>query len=197
MNHQEKQPTCYVIAGPNGAGKTSASLRILPPLSCMEYVNADAIAAALSPFQPEKSAIEAGRLMLQRIHELAEQGVDFAFETTLASRSFVPFLKRCKEKGYQIVLIYVYLSTPDLAVSRVDERVKAGGHNIPEHVIRRRYTRSLHNFVNLYMSLADAWEIYDNSGREPIYVAWGIGLTKTVFNTKEIEMLLQKIKEPS
>ncbi|MBK8191386.1 MAG: zeta toxin family protein [Vampirovibrionales bacterium] len=168
MNSRKKQPTCYVIGGPNGAGKTSVSLRVLPRLDYMEYVNADAIAAALSPFQPEKSALKAGRMMLQRIHKLADQRADFAFETTLASRSFAPFLKRRKEEGYQVVLFYFYLKTPELAVSRVAERVLAGGHHIPEADIRRRYRRSLQNLRHLYQPLADAWGVYDNSDREPV-----------------------------
>jgi len=164
----EKQPTCYVIGGANGAGKTSASLRILPELLCFDYVNADAIAAAFSPFRPEKAALEAGRMMLQRIHDLAEQHITFAFETTLASRSFAPFLMSCKEKGYRIVVVYFYLSCPDLAVLRVQERVAAGGHDIPEDTIRRRYRRSLKNLRELYLPLADAWEIYDNSSETMI-----------------------------
>lgn len=192
MTTAKKQPICYVISGPNGAGKTSASLGILPRLDCLEYVNADAIAAALSPFQPERSAMEAGRMMLQRINELAAKQVDFAFETTLASRSFAPFLKQRKAEGYQVVLSYFYLENPELAVSRVAERVLAGGHNIPEGDIRRRYTRSLKNLKSLYLPLADAWEIYDNSGKEPQTVAWGLGIQKMVFLTPEIEALINR-----
>jgi predicted ABC-type ATPase len=171
----ETSPVCYVIGGPNGAGKTSASLRILPKLGCLNYVNADAIAAALSPFQPEKSALEAGRMMLTRINDLAAEQTTFAFETTLASRSFAPFLKRLKGQGYQVVVMYFYLDSPELAIARVKERVLAGGHHIPEADIRRRYERSLNNLVNLYFPLVDAWEIYDNSGTLLVPVAWGQG----------------------
>jgi predicted ABC-type ATPase len=175
MDTPATPPICYVIGGPNGAGKTSAALRILPQLGCLAYVNADAIAAALSPFQPEKSAIEAGRMMLSRIHDLAAQQKTFAFESTLASRSFAPFLKQRKADGYQIVLLYFYLASPELAIARVRARVAAGGHHIPEADIRRRYERSLNNLNSLYLPLVDAWEIYDNSGNSFTLVAWGNG----------------------
>ncbi len=186
-------PTCYVIGGPNGAGKTSIALRILPSLSCLEYVNADAIAAALAPFQPEKAAMVAGRLMLERIHYLAELRTDFAFETTLASRSFVPFLKQCKQNGYRIVLLYCYLDSPDLAVLRVKQRVAAGGHNIPEADIRRRYQRSLDNLKNLYLPLADEWEIYNNTYNAPKCIAWKIDSDVIIQNTS-LSKLLEKEK---
>jgi predicted ABC-type ATPase len=120
-------------------------------------------------------------MMLQRIHELAAKQVDFAFEITLASRSFVPLLKQFKAEGYQIVLSYFYLENPELAVSRLTERVLAGGHHIPESVIRRRYTRSLENLTTLYLSLADACEIYDNSDKKPQTVAWSLGTPKWYF----------------
>jgi predicted ABC-type ATPase len=157
-------PQLYMIGGPNGAGKTTVALDLLPDrLKCYEYVNADAIAAALSPFAPEATAVQAGRLMLARIKQLAEQQKDFAFETTMASRTFVSLLEQCKAQGYQINLIYIWLQTSELAVERVKERVASGGHSIPRYVILRRYKRSLQNFKNLYMPLADEWSSYDNS----------------------------------
>lgn len=164
----------YVIAGCNGAGKTTASYTILPEiLDCKEFVNADEIARGLSPFQPEKSKIEAGRLMLKRIKTLLASDENFAFETTLATRSYVNLVKRAKEKGYQVTLLFLWLYSADLAVSRVNNRVKEGGHDIPEKVIRRRYKRGLHNFFNLYLPVVDNWLFIDNSGDNYEIIAEG------------------------
>jgi predicted ABC-type ATPase len=171
---QNPMPSLHVIGGANGAGKTTTALKLLPDfLDCYEYVNADSIAQGLSPFKPESVAIQAGRLMLRRLHDLASSQVDFAFETTLASRSFVPFLEKCQSQGYQINLIYLWLENADLAVGRVRERVAAGGHDIPETVIRRRYAAGRRNFHQLYLPLADKWQAYDNSGLSPELVAKG------------------------
>ena len=157
-------PSLYIIGGANGSGKTTVSLSLLPNfLEVFEYVNADAIAAGLSPFNPESMAIQAGRLMLERLRNLADVGADFAFETTLAARTFVHFLQECKTKGYIINLIYFWLQSPDLAVARVARRVASGGHSIPEDVIRRRYERGRRNLINLYLPLCDGWMIFDNS----------------------------------
>jgi predicted ABC-type ATPase len=165
-------PQLYMIGGPNGAGKTTSAIRLLPSLlQCQEYVNADAIAAGLSPFAPDSTAIQAGRLMLKRIQELAAHERDFSFETTMASRTFAPFLSLCKTQGYQINLLYLWLQSPDLAVARVKERVENGGHNNPVETILRRYRRSINNFLNLYIPLADDWVLYDNSLEEPIEIA--------------------------
>jgi len=140
-------------------------------IDCYEYVNADAIAAALSPFKPQEVSIEAGRVMLKRIKELANSKVDFAFETTMASKSFAPFLVKCKKEGYSIRLIYVWLRSADLAVERVRLRAKSGGHAVPEETIRQRYERSLLNFFGLYLPIADQWRFYDNSFDRPALVA--------------------------
>ena len=157
-------PSLYIIGGANGSGKTTVSLSLLPNfLEVFEYVNADAIAVGLSPFNPESMAIQAGRLMLERLRNLADVGADFAFETTLAARTFVPFLQECKTKGYIINLIYFWLQNPDLAVARVARRVASGGHSIPENVIRRRYERGRKNLISLYLPLCDSWIVYDNS----------------------------------
>lgn len=133
----------YIIGGPNGAGKTTSAKFLLPELlHCHEYVNADAIAAALSPFEPESVSIQSGRLMLDRIHHLASQKKTFSFETTMASRSFVPFLTHCKKDNYKVNLIFLWLQDPHLALARVKDRVARGGHNIPSDTILRRYKRS-------------------------------------------------------
>ncbi len=154
----------YIISGCNGAGKTTASYTILPEmLDCNEFVNADEIAKGLSPFNPNKVAIKAGRLMLTRIDDLLESGVDFAFETTLATRSYVNTVKKAQEKGYFVTILYFWLSSPELAVERVRIRVKEGGHDIPEQTIRRRYILGISNMFNLYIPIANYWMFIDNS----------------------------------
>jgi predicted ABC-type ATPase len=155
----------FIISGCNGAGKTTASYTILPEiLDCEEFVNADEIAKGLSPFNPESAAIQAGRLMLERINRLILNGQDFAFETTLATKSYRNFVKKAKENGYQVTLLFFWLRTSDLAVRRVETRVKEGGHNIPEEVIRRRYENGLKNFFGIFESIVDEWMFIDNSG---------------------------------
>lgn len=164
VNLDTVTPDCYLIGGPNGAGKTTIAMQILATLlNCPEYVNADLIASALSPFHPESVAQQAGRLMLERLHNLASSGESFAFESTLSARSFARFIADCEQKGYTINLIYVWLNSADLAVERVAQRVNNGGHRIPEEVIRRRYERSRRNLLQLYLPLCDRWSIYDNS----------------------------------
>lgn len=157
-------PNLYVISGCNGAGKTTASLTIFPDiLDCREFVNADNIAAGISPFNPESVAIEAGRIMLHRIEELLQTGVDFAIETTLATRSYTSLVRRARAMGYAVSLIYIWLNSPELALQRVAERVQKGGHNIPVEVVRRRYRKGIHNLFNLFMPICDTWIIADNS----------------------------------
>ncbi|GAA4469261.1 zeta toxin family protein [Nemorincola caseinilytica] len=154
----------YIIAGCNGAGKTTASFTVFPDvLGCREFVNADNIAAGISPFNPESVAIEAGRIMLHRIDELLETGVDFAIETTLATRSYVGLVHRAHRMGYTVTLIYIWLTTPELALQRVAERVQKGGHNIPGNVVRRRYYKGAHNLFHLFMPICDTWIVADNS----------------------------------
>ncbi|MGG6270758.1 AAA family ATPase [Leptolyngbya sp. AN03gr2] len=160
-------PVVYVIGGANGSGKTTSALTILPALGVIEFVNADAIASGLSPLNPESMAIQAGRLMLERLNELSAAGADFAFETTLAARTFAPFLRSCKDKGYQVSLLHFWLPSADLAVERVAQRVASGGHSIPEDVIRRRYDRGRINLIELYLPLCDFWQVLDNA--EPGY----------------------------
>jgi len=165
-------PNLYVIAGCNGAGKTTASYTVLPELlQCKQFVNADEIARGLSPFDPEVVAIEAGRIMLARIKELVVQQQDFAFETTLATRSYVPFIRNAQARGYIVTLVYFWLKSPELAINRVRERVENGGHNIPEDVVYRRYIKGIENFTKLYMSLCDAWLLFDNSNKLPVMIA--------------------------
>ena len=165
-------PNLYVIAGCNGAGKTTASYTILPEiLDCKEFVNADNIAAGLSPFNPERVALEAGRIMLSRIHDLLEERADFAFETTLSTRSYVSLIKDAKEKGYDVTLLYLWLDSPDHAIKRVAKRVAKGGHHIPDDVVKRRYYRGIKNLIQLYTPLCDKWLVFDNMDVEPQVVA--------------------------
>jgi len=170
LNVEEKK--LYIIGGCNGAGKTTASFNILPDLlNCKEFVNADEIARGLSPFQPEKVSIEAGRLMLARIDELLKSQEDFSFETTLSTRSFVSTINTAREKGYYITLIFFWLESIQLAKDRVKKRVTEGGHNIEAEVIERRYTSGISNLFKLYANKVDSLLIYDNSNIESELIA--------------------------
>lgn len=157
-------PNLYIIAGCNGAGKTTASYTVLPEmLNCKEFVNADEIAKGLSPFQPENVAIESGRIMLNRIDDLITRNIDFAFETTLSTRSYASLIKNVQKKGYEVTLVYFWLNSVELAKERVKSRVKSGGHNIANDVIERRYDKGLKNLTELYTPICDYWMIIDNS----------------------------------
>lgn len=157
----------YIIAGCNGAGKTTASFTVLPEmLGCREFVNADEIASGLSPFNPRSVAIDAGRLMLQRMNDLLAEETDFAFETTLATRSYMQFIEKARSRNYFVTLLFFWLPTPELAIERVATRVREGGHGIPSDVIRRRYASGLRNLAALYTPVCDFWTIYDNSSAD-------------------------------
>ena len=178
----------YIVSGCNGAGKTTASYTVLPEiLECREFVNADEIARGLSPFNAEGVAIEAGRLMLQRIEELLKEDVTFAIETTLASRLYVNLVKRAQRQGYRVSLLYFWLNSPELAMRRVAERVSKGGHDISEEIIRRRYTAGINNLFKLFMPAVDYWAIFDNSATPRRIVATGGRKSETV--TMEEELL--------
>lgn len=180
----------YIIAGCNGAGKTTASYTILPEiLDCKEFVNADEIAKGISPFQPEKAGIEAGRLMLKRIKRMLESGESFAFETTLSTRSYVQFIERAKQLNYQVTCLFLWLDSEDLAISRVETRVKEGGHNIPKDVIIRRYKSGLKNFFNLFLDKVDNWLFVNNSGDTYEVIAEGALKEETINNPKQWEDL--------
>jgi predicted ABC-type ATPase len=170
-----KPPLIVVVAGPNGAGKsTTAPLLLQKALAVKEFVNADAIALGLSAFRPETVAIDAGRVMLKRIKTLAENQEDFAFETTLASRTFAPWLKDLRSSGYRVHLAFLSLPNFELALARVAERVRSGGHNVPKEIVTRRFTAGLKNFFTIYQKIADVWQLFDNSElREPHLIAHG------------------------
>jgi predicted ABC-type ATPase len=181
----------YIIGGCNGAGKTTASFNLLPDiLNCREYVNADEIARGISPFQPEKVAIEAGRIMLHRIDELLNLGEDFAFETTLSTKSFKNTIERAKSKGYSITLIYFWIESTELAIKRVQIRVKEGGHNIPKDTIVRRYYGGLKNLFSLYQNICDLIMIYDNSKSNPELVfEKSIGNSDVIYNDEKFNQI--------
>ncbi len=178
----KRKPKVVVLAGPNGAGKTTTAPKLLPGLlGVTEFVNADAIAQGLSGFAPERVAMAAGRVMVARIKELAKERKDFAFETTLASRSFVPWLKRLISGGYELHLVFLWLPSADAAVARVAERVRLGGHDVPEATVRRRYWAGLRNFFALYQPLATSWQVIDNFRMgQPKVIAVGKGKKATV-----------------
>jgi predicted ABC-type ATPase len=156
-------PRLFIIAGCNGAGKTTASYTMMPEmLEMSELVNADEIAKGLSPFNPDSVAIQAGKIMLMRVRELIQAGSDFAFETTLATKSYYYLIKEAQEKGYFVTLLYLWLPSPEQAIKRVAQRVTEGGHNIPESTIRRRYRAGIKNLFNIYMPVTDYWMIYDS-----------------------------------
>jgi predicted ABC-type ATPase len=169
-------PTSIVLAGINGAGKTTSSRSLLAnTLKLMTFVNADIIAQGLSGFNPETAAIRAGRIMLEQLDELATERADFAFETTLAARTYAGWLDKLRQSGYEVHLFYFWLSSADLAIGRVASRVKKGGHHVPEKTIRQRYGRSVRNLFDLYIPVVTSWKVYDNSrGGDPLAVAEGI-----------------------
>lgn len=163
-----------ILAGPNGAGKTTFARSFLPEeAQCPRFINADLIAAGLSPFQPELAAVKAGRLMLEEMAGCARRGESFAFETTLAGLGYLRHITQWQAQGYHVSLFFLSLPDADMAVARVAGRVRQGGHSVPEPVIRRRFAAGQRNFDEHYRPLVDAWARYDNSGPEPVLLDWG------------------------
>ena len=170
-----------VLAGPNGAGKTTMAPFLLKDLlEVTEFVNADSVAVGLSAFDPGRAAIAAGRVMLRRLHELSRRQQSFAFETTLTSRSFAPWLARLKRRGFRVHVCFLWLPSAEAALAREAERVGMGGHDVPEHVVRRRFDAGLRNFFTLYRPLTTRWRMYDNSRAGlPRLIARGTGTRAT------------------
>ena len=191
---KDKKLNLYIIAGCNGAGKTTASFTVLPEmLDCQEFVNADEIARGLSPFHPEGVAIQAGRLMIDRVIHLLKEGETFAFETTLSTRSYVKLIQQAQKRGYFVTLLFFQLSTPEQAVQRVAKRVSQGGHNIPTDVVYRRFEAGLSNLFNLYMPIVDYWALYDNSNIPTKHIASGqLGQEPEILDKEKFEMLKTK-----
>lgn len=183
----------YIISGCNGVGKTTASFSILPSLlNCKEFVNADEIAKGISPFNPESAAIEAGRIMIDRISELIKKGNTFAFETTLATKSFKEKIIKAKSLNYNVILVYFWLENVNLAIERVKLRVSEGGHNIPEDVIVRRYYRGINNLFDIYLDIVDEYILVDNTENKiEVIVERRQNKDLTIFNHNKFD----KIKE--
>lgn len=161
-----------IIAGPNGAGKTTYARACLPNSEYRHFVNADLIASGLSPFDPDAVAIQAGRLMIQRLEELSEEGESFAFETTLSGLAYVEKIQAWKVLGYRIKIVFLMLESAELSIERVAQRVRLGGHNIPAEVVRRRFAAGLKNFREVYQQLSDSWALVENSGEEAVTIDW-------------------------
>ena len=166
------KPNLYIIAGPNGVGKTTFAREFLPHyVECLEFVNADLIASGLSPFAPERAAIRAGRIVLEQIHALGQNRRDFGFESTLAGKMQIRMLRDLKKNGYKIHIFYLWISSVELAMERIADRVREGGHFVPEETVRRRFGKSLFNFIHVYRPLADTWYLFDNSSDIPEKIA--------------------------
>lgn len=166
-----------IIAGPNGAGKTSFARSFLPKeAQCLRFINADLIAAGLSPFAPEVAAIKAGRIMLEEITACVRREESFAFETTLSGLGYLMHIQQWRAQGYLVSIYFLALPNVEAAIARVAERVRQGGHNIPEPVIRRRFITGLRNFEQHYRAAVNAWAKYDNTGDTPVLLEWGENL---------------------
>ncbi len=188
-------PNLYIIAGCNGAGKTTASFNVLPQiLNCKEFVNADEIAKGLSPFCPESVAIQAGKLMLDRIETLMSHRQSFAIETTLATRSYKNLVLKAKEKGYNVSLLFFWLVSPEVACERVAKRVSEGGHNIPTETINRRYKLGLENLFNIFMPIVDEWALYDNNLSTNL-IADNVGIVNEQLYNKIHQQICQNKKK--
>ncbi len=186
-------PNLYIISGCNGAGKTTASMTVLPEtLQCREFVNCDEIAKGLNPLNPDSAKYTAARLMLSRIKKLISLDADFAIETTLATKSYHALVRQAQEKGYDIKLIYFWLQSPELALKRIAERVRNGGHNVEEHIVRRRYSMGIRNLFNLYFPVVDYIILIDNSVVPREVIAEGnMHDAIKVYNEEKFKMIRQ------
>ena len=186
----------YVIAGPNGAGKTTFANKFLPDFAhCEEFINADLIARGLAPFAPATVAVKAGRLVLERIQELAHERLSFGLETTLSGRGYLAFFRRLKLQDYRIHLFFIWLPKADLAVQRVADRVKLGGHFVPERDVRRRYSRGVENFWRFYRPLIDEWIIFDNATNQMKKIAYGTSARVEIAEKALFDAFMAGIKQ--
>ena len=190
-------PKLYIISGCNGSGKTTASYTLLPDfLNCREFVNSDEFAKSLSPFNPSSASVTASRYMLMKINYLLERREDFAVETTLATRSLIKIVREAQGMGYEVTVLYFWLSSPEMAIQRVHDRVLTGGHNIPDPVVRRRYVMGLQYFFESYIPVIDNWILADNSKPPFTIVAEG---SKDLIYIKDSEkyQLIWNIAHPN
>jgi predicted ABC-type ATPase len=163
-----------IIAGPNGAGKTTFATEFLPrEAECPNFINADLIAAGISPFRPEASSIQAAKMMLEMMKKYVEKGESFSFETTLSGKNYARYIPEWQKEGYKVKLYFLRLPDSEFAIARVKQRVKEGGHNVPEDVVRRRYHSGLSNFEILYKAIVDEWVLVDNAGEWPVFIDEG------------------------
>jgi len=183
-------PTCWILAGPNGAGKTTFALKYLPNVGCTNFVNADLIAAGLSPLQPERETIAASRILLKEIKAYIAEGESFAFETTLSGRGYLKLINQLKSNDWRVELIYLALPDIEMSKSRVAERVLHGGHNIPIKDIERRYPKSLSNLLNLFSPIVDRCYCYMNESKQPILIFQQNGESRKVYNKDYYQLLL-------
>ena len=190
-------PRVVIFAGPNGAGKSTHADAILAALGIETFVNADYIARGLSGRKTDVVAFEAGRIMLKRLRQLGEAGADFAFESTLSSRTFAPFIRKLKTQGYAVAIYYFSLANAQLAIRRVKLRVALGGHDVPSDVIKRRFGRSISNFFSLYAPLADDWTLFDNSSSSEALTIATKSAGKLTVTQHQTWLKLQKLSNPA
>ena len=182
----------YIIAGPNGAGKTTFAQKFLPDYAnCQNFVNSDLIAKGLAPFSPQRVALKAGKLVLEQISDYAKQKLDFAFETTLAGRTYFNLLEKFKSDGYELHLFFLWIPSTKLALARIKDRVAQGGHNVPAPDVKRRFKRSIHNLFHLYLPLLDSWMLFDNAGIKPYLIAENVNRKILIYD----RILFEKIKK--
>jgi predicted ABC-type ATPase len=191
-----KNKNVYIIAGPNGSGKTTFARLFLPDyVKCPNFVNADLIAQGLAPFRPRAAAIKAGKLVLQQIHEYAERNVDFAFETTLSGKSYVNLFSELKTKGYILHLFFLWIPSSELAIARIKDRVREGGHHVPSEDVRRRFTRGIHNFFRLYEPMLNSWMLFDNSKARPVLIAKRQNNHRETLDREMFEIVKKSMRE--
>jgi predicted ABC-type ATPase len=174
-------PTVYIVAGPNGAGKTTFARKFLPRYAhCRNFVNADLIAQGIAPFAPESAAFRAGRMLINEIDNFAKRKADFGFETTLSGRANLSLLRQLRSQGYQVRIFFLWPMSLEVSLSRIQERVMRGGHDVPESIVRRRFDRSIRNFLVYYRPLANSWILFDNSCAAPDVIALEMGGVSTI-----------------
>src|SRR3989338_8662875 len=192
-----KQPHLYVIAGPNGSGKTTFASEFLQHYAeCPAFINADTIARGLSGFSPDAVALKAGRILLEQIEAYASKRIDFAFETTLSGTNYLARFRELKKQGYAIHLFFLWIPDVQLSMARVASRVKMGGHDIAEKVVRRRFHKGIQNFLNYYRTIVDSWMLFDNSGSVPHLIAEE-KTGKTIISDQELYEEILKLEEKS
>lgn len=193
MPPRPPRPNCYIIAGSNGAGKTTFATEFLPRYAnCPNFINADLIARGLSPFDPDAALARAGRLVLESIRQTSASRADFAFETTLSGRSYVRVIRDLRKRGYRIHMFYLWIPGPELALLRVRERVRQGGHNVPATDVRRRFGRTVKNLFTLYRPLVDLLQVFDNSLQTPRLIFMDDAGSTTVYDDKLYQQMLRE-----